>query len=96
MITDEQFALFEAANFHESQVGQDFRERYDLVCPVCRNETEIAPSLAMRCGMNQGAASCPGCKTFLLIRIADTGDHAEAVPYQQYIEVRTQKAGASE
>ena len=54
-------------------------------CSECQHEFYCGLSLAMRCGMNTGHASCSKCNTFLHIEMLE-GDAAWTEPMAKYLE----------
>lgn len=54
-------------------------------CSECQHEFYCGLSIAMRCGLNTGHATCSKCKTFLHIEILE-GDAAWTEPMAKYLE----------
>lgn len=48
---------------------EDKRRRCKTICPVCKDEFEVAQSIMMSMGMNSGSCTCPECKTHLHLEI---------------------------
>lgn len=60
--------------------------RYKVICPICKNDFDVAKSIFMEMGFNSGSCSCPECKTHLHLECEEETKTMHAEDYKLYVE----------
>ena len=55
-----------------------------LICPICKNNFDVAKSLFMEMGFNSGSCTCPQCKTHLHLECDEETKTMKAEDYKIY------------
>lgn len=58
--------------------------RYKVICPICKNNFDVAKSIFMDMGFNSGSCSCPQCRTHLHLECEEESKTMKAEDYMLY------------
>lgn len=60
--------------------------RYKVICPICKNNFDVAKSLFMEMGFNSGSCTCPQCKKYLHLECDEENKTMKAEDFSLYAE----------
>lgn len=60
--------------------------RYKVICPICKNDFDVAKSLFMEMGFNSGSCTCPKCKENLHLECDEETKTMNAENFSLYAE----------
>lgn len=60
--------------------------RYKVICPVCKNNFDVAKSIFMEMGFNSGSCTCTQCKTHLHLECDEETKTMKSEKYSLYAE----------
>ncbi len=60
--------------------------RYKVICPMCKNNFDVAKSLFMEMGFNSGSCTCPKCKKYLHLECDEENKTMNAEDFSLYAE----------
>lgn len=60
--------------------------RYKVICPICKNNFDVAKSIFMEMGFNSGSCTCQHCKTHLHLECNEETKTMKSEEFYLYVE----------